>query len=150
MEYRIATISDCEALTDIRMQMRKELDADFNSELIYAETLDFFKRNIKSGVHIAFICEHNRQMIATAGITLFEIMPTTEHPNGKVARLMNMYVVPFFRSKGIAKELLNRIMAYAEEHGIGKVMLNPSQMGKSLYENYGFQLLPNEYAFYLR
>ena len=150
MEYRIATISDCEALTDIRMQMRKELDADFNSALIYAETLDFFKRNIKSGVHIAFICEHNRQMIATAGITLFEIMPTTEHPNGKVARLMNMYVVPFFRSKGIAKELLNRIMAYAEEHGIGKVMLNPSQMGKSLYENYGFQLLPNEYAFYLR
>ena len=150
MEYRIATISDCEALTDIRMQMRKELDADFNSELIYAETLDFFKRNIKSGVHIAFICEHNRQMIATAGITLFEIMPTTEHPNGKVARLMNMYVVPFFRNKGIAKELLNRIMAYAEEHGIGKVMLNPSQMGKSLYENYGFQLLPNEYAFYLR
>ena len=150
MEYRIATISDCEALTDIRMQMRKELDADFNSELIYAETLDFFKRNIKSGVHIAFICEHNRQMIATAGITLFEIMPTTEHPNGKVARLMNMYVVPFFRSKGIAKEMLNRIMAYAEKHGIGKVMLNPSQMGKSLYENYGFQLLPNEYAFYLR
>ena len=150
MEYRIATISDCEALTDIRMQMRKELGADFNSELIYAETLDFFKRNIKSGVHIAFICEHNRQMIATAGITLFEIMPTTEHPNGKAARLMNMYVVPFFRSKGIAKELLNRIMAYAEEHGIGKVMLNPSQMGKSLYENYGFQLLPNEYAFYLR
>ena len=150
MEYRIATISDCEALTDIRMQMRKELDADFNSELIYAETLDFFKRNIKSGVHIAFICEHNRQMIATAGITLFEIMPTTEHPNGKVARLMNMYVEPFYRGKGIAKELLNRIMAYAEEHGIGKVMLNPSQMGKSLYENYGFQLLPNEYAFYLR
>ena len=150
MEYRIATISDCEALTDIRMQMRKELGADFNSELIYAETLDFFKRNIKSGVHIAFICEHNRQMIATAGITLFEIMPTTEHPNGKVARLMNMYVVPFFRSKGIAKELLNRIMAYAEKHGIGKVMLNPSQMGKSLYENYGFQRLPNEYAFYLR
>ena len=150
MEYRIATISDCEALTDIRMQMRKELGADFNSELIYAETLDFFKRNIKSGVHIAFICEHNRQMIATAGITLFEIMPTTERPNGKAARLMNMYVVPFFRSKGIAKEMLNRIMAYAEEHGIGKVMLNPSQMGKSLYENYGFQLLPNEYAFYLR
>ena len=149
MEYRIATFSDCEALTDIRMQMRKELDADFHSELIYAETLDFFKRNIKNGTHIAFICEHNRQMIATAGITLFEVMPTTERLNGKVARLMNMYVAPFFRNKGIAKELLNRIMAYAEKHGIGKVILNPSQMGKSLYENYGFQRLPDEYAFYL-
>ena len=149
MEYRIATLSDCEALTNLRMRMRKELDTDFASELIYAETLDFFKRNIKNGTHIAFICEQDKQMIATVGITLFEIMPTTKHPNGKVARLMNMYVEPYYRSKGIAKELLNRVMVYAEEHHIGKVMLNPSQMGKSLYENYGFQLLPDEYAFYL-
>ena len=149
MKYRIATISDCEELTAIRMQMRKELDSDFNSELIYAETLDFFKRNIENGTHIAFVCEHDRQMIATVGITLFEIMPTTEHPNGKAARLMNMYVEPFYRGKGIAKELLNRVMAYAVDHQIGKVVLNPSPMGKLLYEDYGFQLLPDEYAFYL-
>ena len=149
MKYRIATISDCEELTAIRMQMRKELDSDFNSELIYAETLDFFKRNIENGTHIAFVCEHDRQMIATVGITLFEIMPTTEHPNGKAARLMNMYVEPLYRGKGIAKELLNRVMAYAVEHQIGKVVLNPSPMGKLLYEDYGFQLLPDEYAFYL-
>ena len=149
MKYRIATISDCEDLTAIRMQMRREIDSDFNSELIYAETLDFFKRNIENGTHIAFVCEHDRQMIATVGITLFEIMPTTEHPNGKAARLMNMYVEPFYRGKGIAKELLNRVMAYAVEHQIGKVVLNPSPMGKLLYEDYGFQLLPDEYAFYL-
>lgn len=150
MEYRIATIFDCEALTDLRMRMRKELDSDFNSELIYAETLDFFKRNIKNGTHIAVVCEHGEQMIATVGITLFEMMPTTKHLNGRTARLMNMYVEPSFRHKGIAKELLNYVMMYAKEHEIEKVMLNPSQMGKSLYENYGFQLLPNEYAFYLR
>ena len=149
MEYRIATMSDCESLTDIRMQMRKELDSDFNSELIYSETLNYFKRNIKSGTHIVFVCEYNRQIIATVGITLFEVMPTTKHPNGKVARLMNMYVEPIYRHNGIAKALLNYAMTYAKEHHIGKVMLNPSQIGKSLYENYGFQLLPDEYVFYL-
>ena len=149
MKYRTATISDCEALTDLRMRMRKELDSDFNPELIYAETLDFFKRNIKSGTHIAFVCEYDRQLIATVGITLFEIMPTTKYPNGRAARLMNMYVEPFYRHKGIAKELLNCAMMYAKEHRIGKVMLNPSHMGKLLYENYGFQLLSDEYVFYL-
>lgn len=149
MEYRTATISDCETLTNLRMKMRKELDSGFTSKLIYEETLDFFKRNIKNGTHIAFVCEHNKVMIATVGITLFEIMPTTKQPNGKVARLMNMYVEPFYRGKGIAKELLNYVMAYVKEHQIGKVMLNPSNMGKSLYENYGFQLLSDEYAFYL-
>ena len=111
MEYRIATVSDCEALTELRMRMRKELDSDFNSELIYAKTLDFFKRNIESGAHIAFVCEKDGQMIATVGITLFEIMPTTKYPNGKAARLMNMWVAPFYRNKGIAKELLKRVIA---------------------------------------
>lgn len=149
MKYRIATISECEALTDLRMRMRKELDSDFNAEVIYAETLDFFERNIKSGTHIAYVCEHDGQLIATAGISLFEMMPTTEHPNGRAARLMNMYVEPFYRHRGIAKELLNCAMMYAKEHGIGKVMLNPSQMGKPLYVNYGFQLLADEYVFYL-
>ena len=62
---------------------------------------------------------------------------------------MNMYVEPVYRHNGIAKALLNCVMLYAEEHRIGKVMLNPSQMGKSLYENYGFQLLSDEYVFYL-
>ena len=149
MKYRIATVSDCEALTDIRMRMRKELDPDFTPELIYAETLDFFRRNMKGGTHIAFVCEHDRQMIATVGITLFEMMPTTKYPNGKAARLMNMYVEPCYRNRGIAKELLNRVIAYAEKHRIGKIMLNPSQMGKSLYENYGFQRLSDEYVFFL-
>ena len=37
MKYRIATVSDCEALTDIRMRMRKELDPNFPRELIYAK-----------------------------------------------------------------------------------------------------------------
>ena len=62
---------------------------------------------------------------------------------------MNMYVEPIYRHKGVAKELLNCAMLYASENQIGKVMLNPSQMGRSLYENYGFQLLPDEYVFYL-
>lgn len=150
MKYRIAAISECKELTDLRMRMRKELDSDFNSELIYAETLDFFKRSIKNGTHIAFVCECDGQLIATAGISLFEMMPTTEHPNGRAARLMNMYVEPSYRHRGIAKTLLNCAMTYAGEHEIGKVMLNPSRMGKALYENYGFQLLPDEYVFYLQ
>ena len=149
MKYRIATISDCEALTNLRMNMRKELDSDFNSELIYAKTLDFFKRNIENGTHIAFVCEAGRHMVATVGITLFEIIPTSKYPNGKVARLMNMYVEPVYRHNGIAKELLNCVMRYADEHHIGKVVLNPSQIGKSLYENYGFQPLQDEYVFYM-
>lgn len=62
---------------------------------------------------------------------------------------MNMYVVPAYRNKEIARKLLNRAITYAKEHQIGKVMLNPSEMGKSLYMNYGFRLNLNEYDYYM-
>lgn len=62
---------------------------------------------------------------------------------------MNMYVVPAYRNKKIARKLLNCAITYAKEHQIVKVMLNPSEMGKSLYMNYGFRLNLNEYDYYM-
>ena len=45
VEYRIATIYDCETLTDLRMRMRKELDSDFNSwtAMKIGETVSSFR-----------------------------------------------------------------------------------------------------------
>ncbi len=149
MKHRIATIVDCEELTRLRMQMRQERDADFCEEELRVNTLDFFRRNIESGQHIAFVCEANGQIIATAGLTLFEMPPTTKLPNGKVAKLMNMYVIPAYRRQGIAKRLLEFVSDYAEKHDYHKIMLNSSPMGKNLYCSFGFQPIPNEYEIYL-
>lgn len=150
MEYRIANVSDCNDLTRLRMQMRKERDADFREEMLYENTFQFFVRNIETGRHIAFICEDQGEIIATAGLSLFEMPPTTKLPNGKVAKLMNMYVVPDYRKQGIAKKMLEFVIDYAQKHSYHKVMLNASPMGEKLYQNFGFHLINNEYEFYIK
>ena len=150
MEYRIANVSDCNDLTRLRMQMRKERDADFCEEILYENTFNFFARNIETGRHIAFVCEDKGKIIATAGLSLFEMPPTTKLPNGKVAKLMNMYVVPDYRRQGIAKNMLEFVVDYAKEHSYNKVMLNSSPMGEKLYQNFGFHLIKNEYEFYVK
>ena len=84
MNYRIATIADCDELTRLRMAMRKELDNGFQEEALVSLTKDFFQRNIPNGSHVAFVCEDKGQLVADVGLTLFEVMPTTKSPNGKV------------------------------------------------------------------
>ena len=42
MDYRIATIADCDELTRLRMAMRKELDKEFQEENLLTSTRDFF------------------------------------------------------------------------------------------------------------
>ena len=147
MKYRIATVEDCTALTRLRMDMRKERDSDFREETLYANTLAFFQNNIAKGTHVAFLCEEAGAIIGTAGLTLFEMPPTSKLPNGKVAKLMNMYTVPAHRKQGVAKGMLDFVMDYAKEHGYYKIMRNSSPMGKPLYERAGFTLISNEYEF---
>ena len=62
---------------------------------------------------------------------------------------MNMYTLPAYRCQGIAHEMMKQIMDYAREINCGKIMLNSSDMGKPLYESFGFSLIPNEYEVYL-
>ena len=150
MNYRIATIADCDELTRLRMAMRKELDNGFQEEALVSLTKDFFQRNIPNGSHVAFVCEDKGQLVADVGLTLFEVMPTTKSPNGKVARLMNMYVAPQYRRRGIAKRLLEIAVEYVRENNYARVMLNPSAMGKQLYLSFGFQAMDNEYEYHLK
>lgn len=150
MEYRIATIGDLDGLTRLRMAMRKELDKGFQDDTLLALTKDFFQRNIPNGSHVAFVCEDQGRLVADVGLTLFEMMPTTKSPNGKVARLMNMYVDPQYRRRGIAQKLLEISVKYAKESGCARIMLNPSEMGTPLYLNFGFQTIDNEYGFCLK
>ena len=150
MNYRIATIADCDELTRLRMAMRKELDNGFQEDALSPLTKDFFQRNLPNGSHVAFVCEDEGRLVADVGLTLFEMMPTTKSPNGKVARLMNMYVAPQYRRRGIAQSLLKMSVGYAKEIGCTRIMLNPSEMGKPLYLNFGFQVMDNEYEFYLK
>ena len=62
--------------------------------------------------------------IGTGGVSLFQVMPTYHNPSGKKAYIMNMYTNPKYRRKGIAYRTLD--------------------MGRSLYEKYGFVKMNNE------
>lgn len=58
---------------------------------------------------------------------------------------MNMYTVPQQRRRGVATGMLAFVLAYAQRNALGRIMLNASPMGKSLYEKAGFKLISNEY-----
>lgn len=149
MQYRLAVLDDCAVLTQLRMEMRAERDPGFNREALYDSTLSFFYSNITSGRHAAFLCEDQGRIVATAGLSFFEMPPTVKLPCPKVAKLMNMYTIPEYRCRGIAHEMMRMVTDYAREAGCGKIMLNASEMGRPLYEKFGFSQIPNEYELYL-
>ena len=63
-------------------------------------------------------------------------------PSGKIGLLSSMFTDPDYRRKGIAKELLTRVVHDAKEYGCGTVQITASDMGVKLYSNFGF--VPNK------
>jgi len=62
---------------------------------------------------------------------------------------MNMLTFPGYRNQGIGAELLKRIVEEAKQLGYKKITLNASEMGRPLYEKYGFKDVDNAMDFFI-
>lgn len=49
-----------------------------------------------------------------------------------------MFTDPEYRRRGIAKELLSRVIDDAREYGCGTIQITASDMGVKLYTDFGF------------
>ena len=61
--------------------------------------------------------------------------------NGRVLQasmIMGVATLPEYRRKGIAKELLSRVVEEARAYGCGTVQITASDMGVLLYTDFGF------------
>ena len=59
-------------------------------------------------------------------------------PSGKIGLLSSMFTDPEYRRRGIAKELLSRVIDDAREYGCGTIQITASDMGVKLYTDFGF------------
>lgn len=77
-------------------------------------------------------------IIGTSGMSFVEKPPYFGCPSGKMGLLSSMFTNPNYRRKGIAKELLSRVVKDAREYGCGTIQITASDMGVKLYTAFGF------------
>lgn len=93
---------------------------------------------------MAYLVFDGNEFVGAGGISFFQVMPTFHNPTGKKAYIMNMYTKPEYRRKGIAYKTLDLLVAEAKQRGIHAISLEATDMGKPLYEKYGFTKMNDE------
>lgn len=78
-------------------------------------------------------------IIGTSGMSFVERPPVFSCPSGRIGILSSMFTANQYRRKGIAKELLSRVVQEAKEYGCGAVQITASDMGVLLYSDFGFK-----------
>jgi GNAT superfamily N-acetyltransferase len=141
INYFRATAENIEELSSLRCEFLNEinsLDENAITEL-YLNCKEYFINAFNEGSFVAWLAELNGEIIATSGICFYKVPPNKSCPNGRVAYIQNMYTKAEHRKNGIAKKLFSKMIEEAKNNGCKKILLNATDMGKPLYQKFGFE-----------
>lgn len=145
--YKRATINDIDILTETRIEVLRaanKLSDDVDMSEVKLQSYNYYKKAISNNTHIAYLVFDGDVFVGAGGISFFQVMPTYHNPSGNKAYIMNMYTSHAYRRKGIAYKTLDLLMKEARARGITAVSLEATDMGRCLYEKYGFVKMNDE------
>ena len=122
---------------DMRINQLREEGA--KEEIDLAPALkQYYMRHMADGTFVSWLAFDGDKIIGTSGMSFVEKPPYFGCPSGKIGLLSSMFTNPDYRRKGIARELLSRVVEAAREYGCGTVQITASDMGVKLYTDFGF------------
>jgi ribosomal protein S18 acetylase RimI-like enzyme len=138
---RRATINDAALITAHRHAMFASMP---NPNLPALETMSgafapWVKEKLADGMYLGWIVEENGRVAGSAGLLILDWPPHPLHPEShERGYVLNVFVEPEFRKRGLAHELLKQCMAEARRRRIRVITLHSSDAGRRVYEGLGF------------
>ena len=101
--------------------------------------LSWVRERLDDGRYVGWIAEEDGRAVGGAALWIMDWPPMFLDPEPQRGYLLNFYVVPEARRRGVARELLALAVAEAKERRLGVVTLHASKYGRPLYEQFGFK-----------
>ncbi len=137
ISYKRLTENELDRFIMMRINQLREEGARENIDLAPA-LKDYYMRHMADGTFVSWLALDGNKIIATSGMSFVEKPPYFGCPSGRIGLLSSMYTDPDYRRRGIARELLARVIKDAGEYGCGTVQITASDMGVKLYSDFGF------------
>ena len=135
--YQKLTKKELDTFIQMRIRQLREEGATEDIDLVPA-LQDYYNRHMSEGTFVSWLAMDGDRIVGTSGMSFVEKPPYFGCPSGKMGLLSSMFTDPEYRRKGIAKELLSRVVEEARAHGCGTVQITASDMGVLLYTDFGF------------
>ena len=141
-ETRRATAEDAEAIGQQRMRMFADAGLASEAEMgpMMVNFVPWVRAKLAEGCYLGWLTEEDGRLVGGAGLWVMDWPPHFLDAEPRRAYLLNFYVVPEARRRGLARELLALAITEAKERGIKVVTLHASKFGKPLYEQTGFEM----------
>ena len=150
--YRKATIDDADMLAQIRVVFLAEANdvkEQDEKDILHHNNKRFMLESFVDNSFAAWVAESDEEIVATSGISFYRLPPNKSCPSGNVAYISNMFTYPQYRKQGIATKLFALSVDEAKQRGCTKISLNATDMGRSIYEKYGFKDVEHDMIYHV-
>jgi GNAT superfamily N-acetyltransferase len=138
---RSASLADIPEILRQRRRMYEDMHYNDPQTLDAMASLSssYLKTAMADGSFRAWLAADADRVVAGGAVV---ISPWPAHPYDlecRRATILNVYTDPEYRRRGIARTLLQTIIAWCQREGFARVTLHASDDGRHLYESLGFE-----------
>jgi GNAT superfamily N-acetyltransferase len=138
---REATTTDIPEILRQRRRMYEDMHYSDPAKLDTMTSLSavYLATAMSDGTFRAWLASLEDRVIAGGAVV---ISPWPSHPYDlqcRRATILNVYTDPEYRRRGIARQILQTILAWCKREDFARVTLHASDDGRHLYESLGFE-----------
>lgn len=137
-----ASVEDLPLLVRARIDFLTEYwgpQEESSQQVLKDELMNFFMTAIQCNTYIAWLAMCDKEFAGIGGMVIQRKPGSFRVPSGESGYIMNMYTDPKFRSRGVAKGILARLIETGREMGLQYFELHSTEQGEKLYQNSNFQ-----------
>jgi GNAT superfamily N-acetyltransferase len=137
---RRAAAADAAIVARHRVAMFRDMGlVDDDGAALEAASCSSLRRGLADGSYTGWLVEYAGAVVAGGGLLLRPLLPRPGHlSGGREAYVLNVYTDPPHRRRGLARRLMETILAWCEAEGVHRVSLHASDDGRELYAALGF------------
>ena len=106
---------------------------------------DYFERKLGSEL-IAFVAKDEGRIVSVAYLHIIEMPANSILLNGLYGEVLSVYTEPEYRGKGLCTKLMNKLIEYGKNRGLGRIDLSATKEGYPIYEKIGFKDKEHRYT----
>ena len=139
MRIREATDDDQDRVVHMRLAfLADDSGLDVVSEALAADTHRFVLAEHEAGRLRSWFAEEDGACVGVVSLVLHAVPPNPRAASAVEGFVINMYVVPEHRGRGVGRALLDALETAGRDAGLRRLTLHATDAGRRLYEAAGF------------
>lgn len=141
MNIRKAGQDDLELLIKLRFDYLSEAGnplSEAEKTRLREYMIPYFKKHFEDDTFIAILAEEKGIVAAVAFLAVSDMPASPSFPTGKIGTVLNVLSYPAFRRRGVATQVIERILKEAQIQNVKTVRLSATKAGEPLYQKIGF------------